>query len=386
MRLFHRIFLGHLLTILVASLSFAAVIGLISPEFYRQQLDGIFLLVTSEQAWLRVSLEEGQQRVMLLSLLVSLPVAALVAAGTAYLETRRVVAAVRRLAEGSREIAKGRYGQRLEAKSNDELGAIALHFNKMAETLEGADRSRAQVVSVVAHELKTPLSTLRSYAEALEDGVVSRTEAAHAVTREVNALHRIADDLLLVARVEANEIGLRCVPCSPEDLLGEAWERFVHAFEDENVEFRRAEVGALPNVHADRERVAQVLGNLLSNALVHTPAGGRVALGAFVRGDAVAFFVQDSGPGISPDHQPHLFKRFYQVDLTSSRKGRRLGVGLTIAQGLVEAMGGSIWVKSELGRGSTFFFSLPQTLEGSARRTAGSLKLASNETDYSATK
>lgn len=367
MRLFSRIFLGHLVTILVASLGFAAAVGVVSPEFYRRQLDGVVMLVTPEWAWLRVTLEEGQQRVMLMSLLASLPVSALLAAGTAYLETRRVIAAVRRLAEGSREIAKGRYGQRLEAKSNDELGAIALHFNKMAEALEGADRSRAQMVSVVAHELKTPLSTLRSYAEALEDGVVTKTEVAHAVTREVNALHRIADDLLLVARVEANEIGVRCVPCSPEDFFGEAWERFVYAFEDKSVEFGLAEVEVLPTVYADRERVAQVLGNLLSNALAHTPAGGRVTLGALARGDAVAFFVRDSGPGVPPAHQPHLFKRFYQVDPTSSRKGRRLGVGLTIAQGLVEAMGGTIWIESELGQGSTFFFLLPRAVGDSVR-------------------
>jgi len=371
MRLFSRIFLSHLLSILVACLAFAGAVGLVSPEFYRRQLDTVFLLVTPEWAWLRVSLEEGQQRVMLLSLLASFPVSVLLAAGTAYFEARRITAAVRRLAEGSREIAEGRYGRRLEVGSQDELGAIALHFNRMAEALEGAARSRAEMIGAVVHEVRTPLAHLRSYAEALADGVLPAEEATRAIVREVSLLHRITDDLLLVARIEAGEVALQLAPHRPEELLADAQERFVHAYEDEGVGLEVALAKGLPQVRADRERAHQVLGNLLSNALYHTPTGGCVRVGAEPQGDGVRFFVADNGPGIPPEHLPHLFERFYRVDGRAdaqgdeqgdagrSRSHRRLGTGLTIAKGLVEAMGGSMWVESEPGRGSTFFFTLP---------------------------
>lgn len=360
MRLFGRIFLGHLLTVVIACLAFAAAIWVISPEFYRQQLDSIFLLVTPQQASLRVRLEEGQQRVMLMSLLASLPVSVLLALGTAYLETRRVTAVVGRLAEGSREIAEGRYGRRLEVRSDDELGAIALHFNRMAEALEEADRSRAQMVGVVAHEIRTPLSNLRNHAEALSDEVLRPEEAVSTILREVSILQRITNDLLMVARVEARDVKLQLVPNAPQELVTDAHERFVHAFEDESVTLELEVAGTLPVVCADRERVGQVLGNLLSNAFRYTPPGGRVTMGAQLQGEFVQFSIADGGPGISTEHLPHLFERFYRVDPESSRSDRHLGVGLTVAKGLVEAMGGNIWVESELGRGSTFFFTLPK--------------------------
>ena len=359
MGLFRRIFLSHLLTIFVTCAAFAAAVGVVSPGFYRDQLDSVLLLVTPEWAGLRLTLEKGQRRVILYSLLVAFPPAALLAAGTAYLETRRITAVVRRLADGSREITEGRYERRLEVKNRDELGDVARYFNRMAEALEGAAKSRARMVSTVAHELRTPLTNLRSHTEALVDGIFSAEEASAIITREVSILQRITDDLLLVARVEAGEVELRLAPQLPKVLLADAHERVVHAFEDKGVALEVPPAEELPAVRGDRERVGQVLGNLLSNALSHTPPGGRVALAVQAQGEVVRFSVADTGPGISPEHQPHLFRRFYRAD--AARKGgeHRLGVGLAVAKGLVEALGGRIWLESELGRGSTFFFTLP---------------------------
>lgn len=366
MSLFRRIFLSHLLTIFVTCAAFAAAVGIVSPGFYRDQLDSVLLLVTPEWAGLRVTLEEGQRRVILYSLLVAFPPAALLAALTAYLETRRIAAAVGKLAEGSREIARGRYGRRLTIRGEDELAEIGHHFNTMAEALEGAAKSRARMVSTVAHELRTPLSNLRSHTEALVDGVFSAEEASSIITREVSILQRITDDLLLVARVEAGEVELRLEPQSPEALLADAHERFVHAFEDKGVALELMPAEGLPAVRGDRERIGQVLGNLLSNALSYSPPGGRVTLAVQAQERTVRFSVADTGPGISPEDQPHVFRRFYRAD--AARKGgeHRLGVGLTVAKGLVEAMGGRMGLESELGRGSTFFFTLPPaTVNGS---------------------
>ena len=348
-----RIFLSHLLTLSVACLVLAGVFNLVSPEFYRQQLDSVALLVTPEWVWLRVSLEHGQRRTVLLSLLVSLPISALFAAGTAYAETRRIASAVEKLAKGSREIARGRYGERLEIRG-DELGALALHFNQMAAALQEADENRHQLVRAVVHEVRTPLSNLRGYAEALEDGVMTQGEVVEVISREVSLLRRVTDDLSLVTQIEAGS-ALQLRPERPQDLIMDAYERFIHAFEDNGITLQIDAADALPSVSADRERVGQVLGNLLANALLYAPGGERVTLGAHsAAADEVQFFVSDEGPGVPHEQQPHLFRRFYRAD--AHEQG--MGIGLTVAKGLVEAMGGSIGVASEPGRGSTFFFTL----------------------------
>lgn len=354
-----RIFLSHLFIILVTCLVFAGVLGLVSPEFYQRQLDNITVLATEEWLWLRVSLEEGQRRTVLLSLLVSLPFAALLAAGTAYWETRRISSAVEELAQGSREVAEGNYAKRL-AERGDELGEIAHHFNQMARALERADEDRRQLINAVVHEVRTPLSNLRSHAEALADGVMSSEEVASVLVREVNMLHRITDDLLLVTRLAAGESAVQLSQEQPRDLVNDAFERFVHAFEDHGRTLNLTLPDVLPVVLADRERVGQVFGNLLTNALLYTPKGTAVVIGAEARRSGVRFFVSDDGPGISAEHRPHLFARFYRADAGRNRQDQRMGVGLTVAKGLVEAMDGTIGVESTSGEGSTFFFTLPR--------------------------
>ena len=324
-----RIFLSHLLTLSVACLVLVGVFNLVSPEFYRQQLDSVALLVTPEWIWLRVSLEAGQRRTVLLSLLVSLPISALFAAGTAYAETRRIASAVEKLAKGSREIARGRYGERLEMRG-DELGALALHFNQMAAALQEADENHRQLVRAVVHEVRTPLSNLRGYAEALEDGVMTQGEVVEVIAREVSLLRRVTDDLSLVTQIEAGS-ATQLRPERPRDLITDAYERFIHAFEDNGITLQIDAADALPSVSADRERVGQVLGN----ALLYAPGGERVTLGAHsAAADEVRFFVADGGPGVPHEQQPHLFRRFYRADTaareqqgTGDRVNRGEGVG-----------------------------------------------------------
>lgn len=361
MRLFGRVFTGHLLTILVTCSVLALAAGLVSPGFYEKQLNSVRLLVTPEFAWLRVSLEEGHRQTMLLSLIVAVPLAVLLAALTAWFETRRITAAVEELAEGSRDIAEGQYTKRLAARGADELTAIAQHFNSMAQALEEAEGSRVRMIGTVAHELRTPLSALQGYSEALLDRFLPTDEAAQGIAREVSLLRRMTHDLLTVARVEGGEITLRPTPHAPRALLEEAYERFLYEFEAKGVGLRLEVPDPLPTMHADSERVSQVLGNLLLNALHHTPPGGCVSLKAEAGAGMVRFSVTDTGPGIPPEHQPHLFERFYRVDGARNRSDGGMGVGLTVVRGLVEAMGGRVWLESEPGVGSTFFFALPST-------------------------
>ena len=228
-----------------------------------------------------------------------------------------------------------------------------------AEALEKVEKTRAELIGTVAHELRTPLAALQGYAEGLIDGVLSKEKAAEGILREVKAMRRLVEDLSLVSRVEAKAVEIRPRPLDPKGLLEEALARFQSAFQAKGVALSLEAQDPLPQVWADEERVLQVLANLLTNALRHTPQGGEVRLRAFRQGEAVAFQVADTGPGIPEEHLPHIFERFYRVDKARSRKEGGSGVGLTVAKGLVEAMGGRIFVESRVGEGTTFTFTLP---------------------------
>lgn len=358
MRLFARIFLSHLLAIVVACAVVAVAIGLISPEFYNQHIDSLMHTRRVEDPGLQGALEAGHKQLMLQALLVSLPSAVLLAAATAYLTTHRVVGVVRRLVEKSGEVAQGEYGKRLAVTGNDELAELARHFNHMAARLEETRESQAQFIGAVAHELGTPLTALQGYAEALLDGVMPPKRAARSISREVDGLRRVANDLLLVTQVETGTLELRCAAYQPEELVAEAHDRFLYAFEEKGVHLG-VELTDLPPVFADRERVGQVLGNLLANALRFTPKSGRVVLGVSAGDGEVRFSVTDNGAGIPPEARERVFERFYRGDAARRREGGGTGVGLTVAKGLVEAMGGRMGLESEEGLGSTFFFSCP---------------------------
>ena len=359
MRLFGRIFVSHLAAILVACVVLVIAVGIVSPEFYNAHIDRAVHSESAGSPELQVALERGHHRIMLLGLLVSLPFSILLAALTAYLQTRRIVAAVHALVGGSHEIAGGQYRKRLEVPGRDELAELALHFNQMAEALEATETNRIGLIGTVAHELRTPLAALQGYAEALLDGAMPPEGAAVAITREVGVMRRVTGDLLLVARVEAGVIDLRPALHPVGELISDVQDRFSLAFEDRRVALVVDVAEELLQVYADGERVSQVLGNLLSNALRYTPPGGEVVLGARAHDDGVQFRVSDSGPGIPAEYQSRIFERFYRADAARSRGESGIGIGLTVAKGLVEAMGGRIWLESEVERGSSFYFTLP---------------------------
>ncbi|MCL6568659.1 MAG: HAMP domain-containing histidine kinase, partial [Meiothermus silvanus] len=254
----------------------------------------------------------------------------------------------------------GQYRNRLKVQGRDELAWLAQDFNRMAEALEKVEHSRIELIGSVAHELRTPLAGLQGYAEALADGVLPPEQAAHRIAHEVRAMRRLVEDLSLVSRVEAGAVEIRPQPLDPAEALRQAAERFELVFAEQRVALRLDVPPRLPPVWADLERLQQVLSNLLANALRHTPSGGEVVLQAGLVPSGVCFSVRDTGPGIPPEHQARVFERFYRVDSARSRQDGGSGVGLTIAKGLVEAMGGTMGLRSEAGRGSTFWFTLPQ--------------------------
>ena len=260
--------------------------------------------------------------------------------------------------------AFGRYGECAPVRDGaDELGELSQSFNAMARALEEAERRRMEVISDVSHELRTPLSTIRGYMEGLAEGVVEPTEETWTLLyAEFERLGRLVDDLRRLSRAEAGQLDLSIAPVSPAEVVGFTVGGMLPLFDEKGVELKSAVPGDLPSVLADVDRVVQVLSNLLSNALRHTPDGGRVVVEAKAAGDEVTFEVTDTGTGIAPEHLERLFERFYRVEKSRSRGEARggSGVGLTISRALVEAIGGRIWAESPgLGEGATFAFTLP---------------------------
>lgn len=377
MKLYPRLLLSHLLVIALALGALLLCSELLVPAFVRHHIEEMVRLIGPAGASLRPDLERGVRETFTSALLAALPVAALVAAVTARAAAQRVVRSVRRLSDGSRAVASGEYGRRLPENGRDELADLARHFNRMAGALATVEQGRVDLIRDVAHELRTPLAALRGYAEALSDGVLPAETVARAVAREVDAMERLARDLSLVSRVEAGQIELHLAPVAPQALLDAARERFAAAFDGKGVHLDVQEASGVAAVQADPERAAQVLANLLSNALRHTPAGGRVTLRARPDGGAVAFNVADTGNGIAPDHLARVFERFYRADAARSRADGGSGVGLTIARGLAEQMGGRLVAHSQAGAGSTFTLTLPLAQAGVQPPTAPTARGAS---------
>lgn len=359
MNFFFKMLLSHVLIVVVALGALLLFAELLAPAFVRSHVEQMVALIGPRGAELRPDLERGMRGTLTSALLASLPLALLVAAVTALPSARRVVRSVGLLSEGSRALASGRYERRLPEEGNDELTDLARSFNRMAAALGQVEQERTDLITNVAHELRTPIAALRGYTEALADGVMGPQAAREALQREVSALERLARDLSLVSRVESGNLELHVSTFPPADLLQAARERFEGAYDEKGVVLGVQVTPDLPQVRADFGRAAQVLANLLTNALRHTPPGGQVTVGAALEGTSVQFFVADTGGGIAAEHLPRVFERFYRVDAARSRGEGGSGVGLTIARGLVERMGGQISAESTPGQGSRFAFTLP---------------------------
>jgi PAS domain S-box-containing protein len=239
------------------------------------------------------------------------------------------------------------------------LCAQALARSRHYERERRAVQTRDEVLAVVAHDLRNPLGAIGMFAHLLEETLPSDdagSEHARAIRALTEQASRLIQDLLDVSRMEAGQFQLEVAPVSARGLLSQAVGMLAGAAAEKGIAVERAVEPIPPPVSADPHRVTQVLSNLVGNAIRFTPAGGRIVVRAAPGGDEVVFSVSDSGVGIAPEHLPFVFDRFWQA-----RKSERAGagLGLAIARGIVEAHGGRIWVESEPGRGSTFWFTLP---------------------------
>lgn len=293
-------------------------------------------------------------------LLVAGAAAAAIALLVARWLARGMTQPLRDMAKAARRMERGDYGQRVVTSSRDEVGQLAVAFNRMSSELENVERLRRDLVANVSHELKTPISALRAHLENLLDGVESADpQTLQVMLAQSERLGRLVDQLLELSRLESGDVPLdrRAVPLP--QLVARVMSEIRVTSSRGDVEISQDVAEDLPPVFADAERVHQVLFNLLDNAVRFTPAGGCVSISAARRNGAIEVTVSDTGPGIPAEHLPRVFDRFYRVDPARSRDEGGTGIGLAIARSVVEAHGGRIWAASEPGRGSAFTFELP---------------------------
>jgi signal transduction histidine kinase len=282
----------------------------------------------------------------------------------AALLSRWLVAPLRQLTAAAEAMSGGDLSQRVEVRTRDEAGDLARAFNHMAGDLEAAEAQRRQMTADIAHELRNPLSVVRGNLEAMFDGVYPvDVEHLGPIYEGTVLLQRLVEDLRLLTLADTGQLELIRSDVDVEQLLAGVAEGAQAIAQDRGISLQVNPTKGPLVVDGDADRLRQVLGNLLSNALRYTPAGGAVTLSARAAGGGVRFAVTDTGPGIPAGDLPHVFDRFYRGDAARDRAAGGSGLGLAIARALVEAHGGTIEVESAAGRGTTFSVELPQAPE-----------------------
>jgi signal transduction histidine kinase len=297
-----------------------------------------------------------------------------------FLLAQSVGAPLRNIARAARNVSRGNYRQRVPATGPREVRDLASNFNRMTEEVQRSQQTLRDFLANISHELKTPLTSIRGFSEAVLDGTIDDTAGIERSARIINTesarVLRLVEELLDLSRIESGQVHMRQEDLSLNELLDHVREVFVRRSEDTGVQLDIRPHGD-PHVTGDFDRLEQVLNNLLDNAFRHTEEGGTVRVTSRdLQPGVVQVTVSDTGVGIPQEDVPHLFERFYRARANgaaaingtpSGTKG--YGLGLAISREIVRAHGGEIWATSELGRGTTFVFTLP-TL-GSAVRGRG---------------
>ena len=279
---------------------------------------------------------------------------------------RTLTRPIREITTATRAIADGNLEQKVPVRSRDELGELATSFNLMSAELARSINSRRQMTADIAHELRTPISVILGHVDAMDDGVMPASSDTFDIIREeANRLGRLVEDLRTLSRADAGELVLVRRMANVKTLLNKVSMAHLPLTHEKNISLQVEISPDLPEIYVDRDRMAQVLDNLLNNAFRYTPKGGRITLYAERVTDGIEIRVQDTGPGISPEELTHVFDRFYRTDKSRQRMSGGSGLGLSIAKSIVEMHDGNIWVESKPGEGSTFVIRLPNSSTGS---------------------
>ncbi|MHB8841043.1 MAG: sensor histidine kinase [Candidatus Aquicultor sp.] len=312
-------------------------------------------------------------------------ISALVAGLMGLLFAKRITAPLNELATAAKKISHGDLAHRVEVSSEDEIGELAKSFNSMAKSIDKNNQLRRRLLGDIVHEIKTPLTVVRGNIEAMLDGVIEPTpKKLAAIHTETLLLSRLLDDLRDLSLAEEKQLKLQTQQENVGHIIRQVVEMFKPRVKEESkhLEFELSE--DLPPVSVDRDRISQVLYNLIGNALQYTQEGDTVKIGTHldrsIAGGAdnpvVLVSVEDTGAGISEEDLPYVFDHFYRVDESRARVSGGSGIGLAIVKHLVEAHGGRVWARSELGAGSSFFFTLPPALPDEKGKSASEAREA----------
>jgi two-component system OmpR family sensor kinase/two-component system sensor histidine kinase BaeS len=301
------------------------------------------------------------QRLVAIGVAISVTLALIVSA----VFSRTLTAPLRDLADAAKAVAAGDFRQRVPVQGSTEIAQVAKNFNEMTKALEQGEQLRKNMVADVAHELRTPVSVLQGNLRAILDQVYPLSEAEIArLYDETRLLGRLIDDLRELAQADAGQLTLHTQRIAIEPWLRNHVQKFAPAADLKHIDLQLEIQPDLPSLHGDPDRLAEVISNLLNNALRHTPEGGQITVSTQrspQSPEAIEVTVEDTGKGIAPEDLPHIFDRFWRADRSRSRAYGGSGLGLAIAQSLIKAHGGRIWAESSLGQGSRFTVWLPLT-------------------------
>lgn len=363
-----KVLIAFFLVAILSGVILAAVMNLSIASTYNKHIGNLMSnegLQQGGQSGSRGStLYENFKAAVNESLLFSSIAAFIIAGILSILISRQITKPLISITNASQEIAKGNYNQRVQvtADNGDELAQLGHSFNRMAAQLEQTENMRRQLIGDISHELRTPLTAIKGSMEGLIDGVLTSDETTFMhIYREADRLQRLVEDLQELSRVEGDAFKINKEDINVDKLLHDALAPLLNTFNKKGVQVSIHSEKNLPSVMVNHDRIIQVIQNLLGNALQFTPENGTIEINAKKVDAFVHISVRDNGAGIKADHLPHIFERFYRADRSRSRQnGGGSGIGLTIAQSLVEAHGGKIWADSKgEGRGSTFTFTLP---------------------------
>ncbi|MBB5163573.1 cell wall metabolism sensor histidine kinase WalK [Mycobacterium sp. AZCC_0083] len=353
-----RLVVANLAVVIAGIATTIAVAAIVGPPMFRRLMDQ----AVQPGANGNHPYERAFRDATAMSVGIALAVSALTALTLSWYLSRRVHRSATALSEAASAVAGGHYDIRVPPpRLGKEFDAVAAAFNKMAQELGVVDETRRQMLADLAHEIRTPVAVLDAYMEALEDGVRQLDQDTIGTLRDqTRRLTRFSVDVNALSAAERRTTSIDSQWISPNALIDTAVAAFAPRYSSKGVDLTSHIDDGLPTLWADYERLGQVLGNLLDNALRHTGPGGRVDVTAAVDDDELLIAISDTGAGVAREHLPRLFDRFYRADAARDRQHGGAGIGLSIAKALVDAHGGHIEAHSEgHGTGTTFTVILP---------------------------
>lgn len=283
--------------------------------------------------------------------------------------TRQITLPIRALTKGAHQIAEGKLSYRVKANSKDELGELAQSFNSMASSLDKVEQSRRRMTADIAHELRTPLTIIEGTVDAMLDGIYKPDkEHLTSIKEQTAQLTRLINDLREISLAESGQLKLDLAPTDMVDMVRHKLSQAEVRALDKGIQLKENIHGEIPKVMVDSARMEQVIANLLTNAIRHTPSGGKITVSLETVTDVNAYqfnepsvlvSIADTGEGISAEHLPYIFDRFYRVESSRAKNEGETGLGLAIVKQMVEAHNGKVWAQSEPGKGSTFYIAIP---------------------------